>query len=60
VAEYPDDELLAKLSLESRMIVSEPIGDRPELWAEVPESSCVIVVEGGKFRIFPFKPILVE
>jgi predicted glutamine amidotransferase len=59
VGEYPDDELLAKLSLGSRMIVSEPIGDHPELWSEVPESSCVMVMKGGKFRIFPFKPILV-
>jgi hypothetical protein len=59
VEEYPEDELLAKLSLGSRMIVSEPIGDLPELWTEVPESSCVMVVKGGKFRIFPFKPILV-
>jgi predicted glutamine amidotransferase len=57
--EYLDDEVLAKLSLESRMIVSEPLGDLPGLWTEVPESSCV-VVEGKQFQIFPFKPILVE
>jgi predicted glutamine amidotransferase len=56
--EDPDDELLARICLGSRMIVSEPIGDQPELWSEVPESSCVVVVEGGKFRIIPFKPIL--
>jgi predicted glutamine amidotransferase len=59
VEEYPDDELLTKLSKRSRMIASEPIGNQPELWTEVPESSCVMVMKGGKFRIFPFKPILV-
>lgn len=60
VEEYADDKLLVKVSMRSRMIVSEPIGDQPELWTEVPESSCVVVVEGGKLRIFPFKPILLK
>lgn len=52
---YPDYELLAELSASSRLIVSEPLGDLPGAWNEVPESSCV-VVRAGHDEFFPFVP----
>jgi glutamine amidotransferase len=52
---YPDNELLTKLTSLSRLIVSEPLGDLPGVWNEVPESSCVLVHAGGD-EFFPFAP----
>jgi predicted glutamine amidotransferase len=52
---YPDNELLTKLTSLSRLIVSEPLGDLPGVWNEVPESSCVVVHAGGD-EFFPFAP----
>jgi glutamine amidotransferase len=56
---YPERELLRQLSDESRLIVSEPLGDVSGAWNEVPESSCV-VVEPGADELLPFAPIPVE
>jgi predicted glutamine amidotransferase len=42
---YPDSEL-AWLSDETRVVVSEPLGDLPGVWNEVPESSYGIVQPG--------------
>lgn len=53
---YPDNELLTKLGPSSRLIVSEPLGDLPGVWHEVPESSCV-VVHAGRDEFFPFTPV---
>jgi glutamine amidotransferase len=36
---YPDREVLQELSDDARLVVSEPIGDLPGAWVEVPESS---------------------
>ena len=38
------------------LIVSEPLGDLPGAWREVPESSCG-VVQPGEDEIRPFTPI---
>ena len=51
---YPESEL-AVLSDESRVIVSEPLGDLPGVWNEVPESSYG-VVQPGQDELRPFTP----
>jgi len=45
-----------RLSNNARSIVSEPIGKFKEMWAEVPQSS-VVVVHEGKIEVSSFKPI---
>jgi glutamine amidotransferase len=52
---YPDNEVLQRLSAESRLVVSEPLTDLPGVWNEVPESSYV-VVRGGDDEFLPFVP----
>jgi predicted glutamine amidotransferase len=52
---HPEVEILAQLSPESRLIVSEPLRDLPGAWNEVPESSYGIVQE-GQDELHPFKP----
>ena len=51
--------ILQTVSDESRLIVSEPLGDVSGAWNEVPESSCV-VVEPGTDELLPFAPIPVQ
>jgi predicted glutamine amidotransferase len=41
--------------LATRVIVSEPLGDLPEVWNEVPESSFSVVRE-GEDQLHPFQP----
>jgi predicted glutamine amidotransferase len=51
---YPDRQILQDLSEDARIIVSEPIGDLPGAWTEVPEASYAVVGRGdGQLR--PFK-----
>ncbi len=52
---YPDSPVLHDLSDDSRLIVSEPLGDLPGAWTEVTESSCVVVHPGGE-DLRPFAP----
>jgi glutamine amidotransferase len=54
-AQYPDYPVLHELSEETRLVVSEPVGDLAGAWTEVPESSCVIVQE-GRDELRPFTP----
>jgi predicted glutamine amidotransferase len=51
---YPESEL-AWLSDETRVVVSEPLGDLPGVWNEVPESS-VGIVQPGNDDLRPFSP----
>jgi glutamine amidotransferase len=51
---YPDAEL-GWLSDETRVVVSEPLGDLPGVWNEVPESS-VGIVQAGADELRPFAP----
>jgi predicted glutamine amidotransferase len=51
---YPDREILSEVSDDARLIVSEPIGDLPGAWHEVPESSWG-VVGGGDDQLHQFK-----
>lgn len=50
----PDREILFEVSEDSRLVVSEPVGDLPGAWNEVPESSYG-VVGGGDDQLRPFK-----
>ena len=51
---YPDNPVFRRLSDETRVVVSEPLGDLGGAWNPVPESSYGIVEEGddalGEFR----------
>jgi predicted glutamine amidotransferase len=52
---YPESEELASLSDETRVVVSEPLGDLPGAWNEVPESH-VGIVQAGDDELRPFQP----
>jgi predicted glutamine amidotransferase len=54
---YPEREILQEVSDEARLIVSEPMGDLPGAWNEVPESSYGVVAPGDdELRPFKLKP----
>ncbi|HTR90059.1 MAG TPA: hypothetical protein VMG62_08130, partial [Solirubrobacteraceae bacterium] len=53
---YPEREILRELSADARLVVSEPIGDLPGAWREVPESSCVMI-GGGEEHLLRFAPM---
>lgn len=46
-AQYPDHPMLQGLSDDTRLVVSEPLGDLRGAWQEVPDATCV-VVHGGE------------
>jgi predicted glutamine amidotransferase len=54
-AQYPDNPMFHGLSEETRLIVSEPLGDLEGAWNEVPESSWGVVQE-GQDELHPFEP----
>ncbi|MFE4197942.1 class II glutamine amidotransferase [Paenarthrobacter sp. NPDC056912] len=54
-AQYPDNDVLKGLSRESRIVVSEPLGDLYGAWQEIPESTCILV-RGAEAEILPFTP----
>ncbi len=54
-AMYPENELLREVSDESRLVVSEPLGELPGAWNEVPESSWG-VIQPGQDEIHAFTP----
>jgi len=53
---HPEVEMLRSLGEETRLVVSEPLGDLPGAWNEVPESSAG-VVRPGTDEIRPFEPV---
>lgn len=53
---HPDMQFLQEVSDETRLVVSEPLGDLPGAWNEVPESSFG-VVQPGADAIHPFTPV---
>jgi glutamine amidotransferase len=54
---YPEREIFQEISDDARVIVSEPIGDLPGAWNEVPESCCGVVGHGDdQLRTFKVKP----
>jgi glutamine amidotransferase len=54
-ARFPEDERIQNLSEETRIVVSEPLGEESDLWKEVPESS-VGIVQLGQDELLPFAP----
>jgi predicted glutamine amidotransferase len=52
---HPESAELAQLSDETRVVVSEPLGDLPGAWNEVPESH-VGIVQPGADELRPFAP----
>ena len=52
---HPGNERLQRFTDEDRVIVSEPPGDLPGAWLEIPESSAVIV-QPGPDEQRPFEP----
>lgn len=54
-AQYPDNPVLHGLSADTRLVVSEPLGDLAGAWNEMPESSCGIVQQ-GQDELHPFTP----
>ncbi len=53
--QHPDNPVLHRLSDESRVVVSEPLGDLAGAWNEVPESSYGII-QDGQDELRPFLP----
>ncbi|MGX1884933.1 class II glutamine amidotransferase [Streptomyces sp. NPDC055287] len=53
---HPDVSFLRGLSEETRLVVSEPLGDLPGAWNEVPEHSYG-VVRAGADELRPFAPV---
>lgn len=51
---YPERQILQELSDDARLVVSEPIGDLPGAWNEVPESSYG-AIGGGEDQLLSFK-----
>ncbi len=54
---YPDMDLFQRVDDETRLVVSEPLGDLPGAWNEVPESTWG-VVKPGQDLIEAFEPLL--
>jgi glutamine amidotransferase len=53
--QHPEVAILHQVSDESRLVVSEPLGDLKGAWNEVPESHYG-VVQGGQDELSPFTP----
>jgi predicted glutamine amidotransferase len=53
--QFPDREILREVSDDTRLVVSEPIGDLPGAWIEMPEASYGVVSKGGD-QLLPFAP----
>jgi predicted glutamine amidotransferase len=53
---YPDDPRIARAGEDAYLIVSEPLVDLPDVWAEVPESTA-IVVRGPQVDYRQFVPV---
>jgi glutamine amidotransferase len=54
---HPERSIFDEVSDDARLIVSEPIGDLPDAWNEVPESYCGVVGQGDdQLRTFKVKP----
>ena len=52
---HPEDSRFHRFSDDARAIVSEPLGDLPGLWQEVPAGTSLVVQTGDDER-FPFTP----
>ncbi|MFC3895475.1 hypothetical protein ACFOWZ_28685 [Lentzea rhizosphaerae] len=53
--QYPDNPALHSLSADTRLVVSEPLGDLHGVWREMPESTCVVTRDGVQ-ELLEFRP----
>lgn len=56
---HPDLWWLQDVSPSTRLVVSEPLGDLPDAWQEMPESTYG-VVQPGRDELLPFTPLPVD
>jgi glutamine amidotransferase len=54
--EYPQASVLSEVSDDTRLVVSEPIGNLPGAWVEVPEATFSVVRKGYE-ELRPFTPV---
>ena len=52
---HPEDERVRAFSDEARAIVSEPLGDLPGLWREIPPGTAFVIQPGEDLQV-PFAP----
>ncbi|MFB6618576.1 class II glutamine amidotransferase [Streptomyces sp. NPDC085524] len=53
---YPELDYLNNVSDSSRIVVSEPLGDLPGVWNELPEASYAVIPSDSGDDYFPFVP----
>lgn len=53
---YPELDYLNNISDTSRIVVSEPLGDLPGIWNELPEASYAVIPSGSDADYLPFVP----
>jgi len=53
--QYPDREILREVGDDARLVVSEPFGDLPGAWEEMPEASYGVISKGAD-HLHPFIP----
>lgn len=53
--QYPDRPILREVADDARLVLSEPIGDLPGAWDEVPEASYILARQGHD-EVLPFAP----
>ena len=52
----PGEDVLRGAPDDAHVVVSEPLGDLPGAWIEMPESSCGVVESQEDTRLLPFTP----
>ncbi|MFJ2931912.1 class II glutamine amidotransferase [Streptomyces sp. NPDC087219] len=53
---HPELDYLREISDETRIVVSEPLGDLPGVWNELPQASYTVVPSGSAADYVPFSP----
>jgi len=56
---HPENLRFQRLTVDDRLIVSEPFADLPGVWQEIPPSTAVTVRRGGVLEERPFQPTYV-
>lgn len=54
---HPEVRFLEDISDASRLVVSEPLGDLPGVWNELPEASYTVIPSVGDQDYLPFLPV---
>ena len=53
---HPDNPRFARMTVDDRLVVSEPFSDLPGVWEEVPQGCALTVRRGGVLEQRPFAP----